>query len=243
LIIGVKQRNTFLLAILCAALVTGAVAAAGADGTVDKAKAADQALHGGQAALAVRLYGEALQAPNFVGMARAHALLNRGLAYEQMGHRIEAVLDFTDAILLKVFPREDLARAFLDRGVALDELGRADEALADYSAAIVLVPQFPAALNNRANAYRRRGDLQKARSDYQASLVSGNATPEYPLYGLGQIAEAEGNRGAAAAFYRQAYAVNPGFTLAAKRLAALQSEAGLRGTAQPNSVQPLRGPR
>jgi tetratricopeptide (TPR) repeat protein len=170
-------------------------------------------------------------------------LLNRGLAYEQIGMRVEAVLDFTDAILLKAFAREDLARAFLDRGVALDELGRPDEALADYSAAIVLVPGFPAALNNRANAYRRRGDLQKARRDYQASLVGGNATPEYPLYGLGQIAEAEGDKGAAVGFYRQANVVNPGFTLAAQRLAALRSEAGLLGTAQPNSVRQLRGPR
>jgi tetratricopeptide (TPR) repeat protein len=237
-----KHRGTFL-AILCAAFVAGPGTAAWADAAIDKTKAADQALHGGNPALAVRLYGEALQSPSFTGVARARTLLNRGLAYEQIGMRVEAVLDFTDAILLKAFAREDLARAFLDRGVALDELGRADEALADYSAAIVLVPGFPAALNNRANAYRRRGDLQKARRDYQASLVSGNSTPEYPLYGLGQIAEAEGNKGAAVGFYRQAYVVNPGFTLVAQRLAALQSEAGLRGTAQPNSVRPLRGPR
>lgn len=231
------------LSFLCAIFMVCAAATATADEAADKIKIADQALRNGEAALAMRLYGEVLQKPGFAGLPRGRALLNRGLAYEQTGKHVEAVLDFTDAIRLKVFAREDLARAFLDRGVALDELGRADDALADYSAAIALAPEFSAALNNRGNAYRRRGDLQNARHDYEASLVSGNATPEYPLYGLGQIAEAEGNKAAALGFYRQANAVNPQFALAAQRLAVLQSGAGLRGATQPSPVQSLRGPR
>ncbi len=225
-----KHGNTFL-GIVCAGLVFGAMASARADDAVEKIKSAELALHSGQPDRAAALYGEALQSPSFAGVDRARALLNRGLAYEQMGRRKEAVSDFTGAISLKVFGREDMARALLDRGITLDEMGKADAALDDYSAAIAAVPEFPAALNNRANAYRRRGNLQSARRDYEASLISGNATPEYPLYGLGQIAEAEGDKASAIGFYRQAYVVNPGFILAAQRLAILQSEAQLRGAA------------
>ncbi len=86
----------------------------------------------------------------------------------------------------------EIARAKFDRGVVLEELGRNEEALADYTAAINLQPRFAAGLNNRGNLYRRLGRLDDAARDYNASLASGNAQPEYPLYGLGQISEALG---------------------------------------------------
>ena len=206
--------------LLCGALIALATNALADSATVNSAR---EALRLQQPARAAKLYSQALQSPNLTARERAEVLINRGLAYDQLGQPKEAVMDFTQAIALKVLNREGLAKALLDRGIALDEMGEADAAINDYTAAIAAAPDFPAALNNRGNAYRRRGDLRRARADYEASLVKGNRTPEYPLYGLGQIAEAEGNPHAALGFYRQAFAANPAFDLVAQRLAALQS--------------------
>lgn len=156
-----------------------------------------------------------------VPLNNAYLLLDRGLAREQLGKRGEAVKDFSRAIDSKTLPRGDLARALFDRGVTLDELGRTNDAIADYSRAIELVPRYATALNNRANAYRRTERYVLARADYQAALAAGDDEPEYPLYGLGRIAEAQGDPAMAKAFYQRALAANSQFTPATQRMALL----------------------
>jgi Flp pilus assembly protein TadD len=153
----------------------------------------------------------------------AYLLMDRGLAREQLGRRAEAVKDFSKAVDSGMLARGDLARAYFDRGVTLDELGRVNDAIADYSRALEQVPRYATALNNRANAYRRIGRYAEARVDYQASLAAGNDQPEYPLYGLGRIAEAQGDPVMAKAFYQRALAANANFPSASKRMAALSS--------------------
>src|SRR4029079_12075205 len=93
---------------------------------------------------------------------RSRLLLRRGLAHELLGQRNEAVADFTGAISTGALAQDEQAGAFYDRGVTLDELNRADDAIADYTAALMLQPRFAAALNNRANIYRRLGRLAEA---------------------------------------------------------------------------------
>src|SRR6185295_7901295 len=96
-----------------------------------------------------------------------------------------------------------------------------EDAIADYTAALQLQPKFAAALNNRANIYRRLGRLAEARQDYEDSVAAGNSNLEYPEYGMGMIAEALGQPSAAREYYRAALRANPQFTLASRRLAAL----------------------
>jgi tetratricopeptide (TPR) repeat protein len=169
----------------------------------------------------------------------AHLLMDRGLAREQMGRRAEAVTDFTKAIDSQLLPRGDLARAYFDRGVTLDELGSTNDAIADYSRALEQVPRYATALNNRANAYRRTGRYAEARTDYQASLAAGNDQPEYPLYGLGRIAEAQGDPVMAKAFYQRALAANGNFASASKRIAALASIGNTYTLRAPNDPPPM----
>lgn len=179
------------------------------------------ALRAGQAQDAEAMATQMLAANDPVPLNNAYLHLDRGLAREQLGKRAQAVKDFSTAIDSKTLPRGDLARALFDRGVTLDELGRTDDAIADYTQAIRLVPRYATALNNRANAYRRTGRYALARADYQASLAAGNDEPEYPLYGLGRIAEAQGDPAMAKAFYLRALAANSQFTPATQRVAAL----------------------
>lgn len=179
------------------------------------------ALRAGQAQNAEAMASQMLTANDPVPLNKAYLLLDRGLAREQLGKRREAVKDFSAAIDSRTLPRGDLARALFDRGVTRDELGRTDDAIVDYSHAIELVPRYATALNNRANAYRRTERYALARADYQAALAAGDDQPEFPLYGLGRIAEAQGDPAMAKAFYQRALAANSLFMPATQRVALL----------------------
>jgi len=219
---------------LVAALL--ALSPAAADDAPPAAQQAAQALRAGQAAAAEQFATVALQARDLSPLDRAHVLLNRALAREQQGSRRDALADFNAAIDLGVLAPEELSQAIFDRGVTLDELGRTDEAIADYSAALKIAPAFAPALNNRANAERRLGRLAEEKADYQASLAANNPQKEYPYFGLGQIAEAQGDQAGAAEDYRMALAASGNYRLAAEHLAALES---LPQPAQKKAADPV----
>jgi tetratricopeptide (TPR) repeat protein len=154
----------------------------------------------------------------------ARLIADRAYAEEESGQREQALLDLNQAIEMRALPAAEQARLLFDRGLILDAQGWLDDAAGDYSAAIKLAPRFAPALNNRANVYRRQNRLAEARGDYLASLAAGNGQPEYSWYGLGQVAEAAGDGGAARTAYGHALAANPAYQLAADRLAALAGD-------------------
>jgi hypothetical protein len=199
------------------------------------------ALGTGHAAEAERLAGAALVAGGLAPADQGALLLYRGMAREALGHHDDALVDLTQAIDMHALPSSDQARALFTRGAVLDAMGRTDDAIGDYGAALVFAPHFAPALNNRANAYRRRGRTADAKRDYLASLAAGNLQPEYSYYGLGQLAEASGNMAGARAFYAQAVTANPDYALAADRLAALGG--GPEGTAPDTGIIHLRPPK
>jgi tetratricopeptide (TPR) repeat protein len=178
------------------------------------------------AALAVAIAAAALagaraEAGAGAAAAKARSLMNSGVAHEQLGRYDDARADFTAALKSNVLSPPDRVRAIFDRGVALDVLGRTKDAVRDYSEAVRLDSRFAPALSNRANVYRRLGRLADAKRDYLAALAAGNSAREYPCYGLGQIAEKLGDFDTARDYYNKALAANPGYTLAAQSLTAL----------------------
>ena len=183
--------------------------------------AIDTSLSSSQGAEAQRLADAALNAPGLDDADRARLLLDRGLGHNLEGDTDGALADLTAAINAHSLPNPEQARAYLERGLVLDGMNRLDDALGDYGAALRLNPNSAPALNNRANVYRRQSRIEDARRDYLASLAAGNPAPEYPYYGLGQIAEREGKPEEAKSFYARAVAANPDYGLAAERLAAL----------------------
>jgi hypothetical protein len=151
----------------------------------------------------------------------AARLMEAGRALDLSGRKDEALASYTEAIENRSLDRDTEARALFARGLLLDGMNRLDDALKDYSAALALSPKFAAALNNRANLYRRLGHIAEAERDYRASLAAGNPQSQYPYYGLGQIAEARGKIDQAKDFYAKALAADPDFILAKRSLATL----------------------
>jgi tetratricopeptide (TPR) repeat protein len=183
------------------------------------------ALSSGNGAQALALSDAALAQPGLSDADHSRLVLDRGLANQMQGNSEASLADLTEAVNAHALSAPEQARAYLERGLLLDGLNRLDDAIGDYGAVLRLVPNSPAALNNRANAFRRQNHLEDARRDYLASLAADNPAPEYPYYGLGQIAEGQGKTGEARNFYVRALAANPGYSLAAQRLTALGGSA------------------
>jgi tetratricopeptide (TPR) repeat protein len=179
------------------------------------------ALSGNEAHKAELLATTALAASDLTALQKTRLQLNRGLALELQGAHAGALGDLTQAIDAHVLPQAEQAFALFERGMALDGLGRLADALKDYDASITLAPGSAPALNNRANVLRRLSRLEEARRDYLASIAAGNAQPEYPYYGLGQVAEGQNDTAAARDYYAKAVAANARYKLAADRLEAL----------------------
>jgi Tfp pilus assembly protein PilF len=178
-------------------------------------------LSSGNGAQALALSDAALAEPGLSDADHIRLVLDRGLANQMEGNPEASLADLTEAVNAHGLSVPEQAHAYLERGLVLDGLNRLDDAIGDYGAVLRLVPNSPTALNNRANAFRRQNHLEDARRDYLASLAADNPAPEYPYYGLGQIAEGQGKTGEARNFYVRALAANPGYSLAAQRLTAL----------------------
>ncbi len=199
------------------------------------------ALSGNEAHRADLLATAALSDPDLTGLQKARLLLNRGLALELQGAHAGALVDLTQAIDSRALPQSEQAFALFERGMALDGAGRLTDALGDYDASLKLSAGDAAALNNRANVLRRLSRFDEARRDYLASLAAGNSHPEYPYYGLGQVAEAQNDAEAARSNYAKAVAANPAYGLAADRLKALGGQQA--GGATDDGVIHLRPPQ
>jgi tetratricopeptide (TPR) repeat protein len=192
------------------------------------------ALRAGDASAAVNLADGALKKPGISPQERSQLWLLHGMAEERNGAMDAAISDFQAALKGDFLSPPDRARTLIERATLLDRTGRWDEAIADYSQVIrARGVGLSTALNNRANIYRRQYQFDQAKRDYEATLKTGANQP-YAWFGLGLIAEAEGDSGKARAFYEKAVGANPGYDLARQRLAALGGSTGA-----PSGVSPF----
>ena len=209
------RRFGFCAAILAAAVLSGPVKASPAFAEIAAALAA------GNGAAVLALADTGLREPNLSSADRAQLLMDRGFADQLLGQADTALTDLTQAIEIHGMANLEQSRAYMERGIVLDGMGRIDDAVGDYSAVLRLDPGSLDALGNRARAYWRENQFEKARQDFLVSLAANNPAPEYSYYGLGQIAESEGKPEEAKDFYAKAVAADPQYGQAADRLAAL----------------------
>jgi len=212
------MRKTGLILILAGFLSAGAAAPPPVTTIAQVLTALDR----GDAQAAQRLSDAALQQEAQDARSRASLLLYRGLASELLGAHEAALGDLTRAIESRALPSEELGQAYLQRGFLREGQGLLDEAISDYGAVIAQKGYSTAtAFNNRGNIYFRRSRLMDAQQDYLAALAAEGGQSQYSYYGLGRIAESEGDKRAARDFYAKAVARDAGYVAASERLAAL----------------------
>ena len=97
---------------------------------------------------------------------KARPIINRGLAFENLGQFEKAISDYSRAI--EIDPK--FIQAWYDRGTAYGKLKQWDKTIDDCSEAIRIDPKCSYAYSNRGLAYENLGQHGKAITDYSEAI-------------------------------------------------------------------------
>ena len=123
-----------------------------------------------------------------------------------------------DSALVTDLTTRDRAATFINRGVIRLSLNQYDAANDDFSTGIRLLPDMGEGYLNRGAAYIAQKRFSEALADIEKGMSLGVSKPYIGYYDRGIANEALGNLRAAYDDYRQAVALEPEFTRAAKQL-------------------------
>jgi tetratricopeptide (TPR) repeat protein len=216
------------------AAVSGAAFAAPSDPNLDQATQAYQALMSGDQDLAIANYTVAIESQKLPKDALANALLNRGLAHQQLNEHQAAIDDYTAALRLDAMDAGLRSTALYNRGLAHEKMGSATAAIEDFTSALLLNPEFAMAYASRGNALRDSGQYLFALSDYDRALRYKHPDPARVHYAQALSYEKLKRPAEMKKSLHLATQVNPPYAPAAKKLAELGEEAP--GQAKPDPV-------
>lgn len=175
-------------------------------------------------------FSNALDSGGLMPEGRALAYHHRGIAFQKIGQQDAAIADYTRAIDSRSLPAAVLARAYYNRGIAYGNIGQNSAAESDYAKVVELEPDYAPAYHNLANLERRRGAHEAAIAHYSAAIGNMEGRDQrLPLFGRALSNEQTGDIGQAVADLKQALAADPGFDLAATKLAALEPRIAAQG--------------
>jgi len=163
-----------------------------ADGA-DDLQACYRANDNGDYDKAIALCTSAVESGDLSSNDQAHALNDRGNAYNTQGDFDRAIASYDDAIRLA----PDYPEAYYDRATAYDGKGDYDRAILDYGREIALQPSGADAFLSRGQDFALEGKYSEAIRDYDQA---GTVDPEYgdvaawakgqALFNLGRFPEA-----------------------------------------------------
>lgn len=153
----------FYVFCLCLLAAVGPVRA---DGNDDNNNCYDQ-FHGGDMKAAISFCTKAIDSGDLAEPDLVAALINRGVAFKNVGETRRAVVDYTAA--LKHAPKD--AMIYANRANARREIGELKTALADANQAIRLDPARGASFYVRGTIRESAGQLDGARKDYMQALA------------------------------------------------------------------------
>ncbi len=217
-----------ILASVSSAFLAACVAASGpAFATSEKpneiiAEQAYEALAAGDQKTAISAYSQAIESRDLPTEVLANALLNRGLAYQQLAEHQEAIDDYTAALQLDAMSAEMRATALYNRGLSQQKLPNLSAAVEDYTSALFLDPTFAHAYYGRGNALRESGQFLFALSDYEKATRYHHPNAAQVHYAEALTYESLKRPNEARKSLERAVAANPNFKQAVERLATLQ---------------------
>ncbi|MDP1701785.1 MAG: SPOR domain-containing protein [Aestuariivirga sp.] len=186
------------------------------------AQQAYEALAAGDQKTAISAYSQAIESRDLPTEVLANALLNRGLAHQQLAEHQDAIDDYTAALQLDAMSAEMRATALYNRGLSQQKLPNLSAAVEDYTSALFLDPSFAHAYYGRGNALRESGQLLFALSDYEKATRYHYPNAAQVHYAEALTYESLKRPGEARKSLEKAVAANPRFKQAIDKLAALQ---------------------
>ncbi len=159
--------SAFLAACVAA---SGTAFAASQSPSILQSVQAYKALTAGDQISAIAAYTQAIESQDLPTEALANALLNRGLAYQQINEHQEAIDDYSSALQLDAMSATLRATALYNRGLSQQKLARLSAAIEDFTSALFLDPEFAMSYYGRGNALRESGQSLFALSDYEKAL-------------------------------------------------------------------------
>jgi Tfp pilus assembly protein PilF len=217
-----------ILASVSSAFLAACVAASGpAFATSEKpneiiAEQAYEALAAGDQKTAIDAYSQAIESQDLPTEVLANALLNRGLAHQQLAEHQNAIDDYTAALRLDAMSAEMRATALYNRGLSQQKLPNLSAAVEDYTSALFLDPSFAHAYYGRGNALRESGQFLFALSDYEKATRYHYPNAAQVHYAEALTYESLKRPNEARKSLERAVAANPRFKQASDRLASLQ---------------------
>ncbi len=217
-----------ILASVSSALLAASVAASGTafatsnDDNVTIATQAYQALASGDQSAAIAGYSQAIESRSLPTEVLANALLNRGLAHQQLAEHQLAIDDYTSALQLDAMSGALRATALYNRGLSQQKLDRQSAAIEDFTSALFLDPSFAHAYYSRGNALRESGQLLFALSDYDKALRYNHPDKARVHYSEALAYESLKRPADAKKSLELAVAANPNFVQANDKLAGLE---------------------
>jgi tetratricopeptide (TPR) repeat protein len=217
-----------ILASVSSAFLAACVAASGpAFATTENpneiiAGQAYEALAAGDQRAAISAYSQAIESRDLPTEVLANALLNRGLAYQQLAEHQKAVDDYSAALSLDAMSAELRATALYNLALSQQKMQNLPAAIEGYTSALFLDPAFAHAYYGRGNALRESGQFLFALSDYEKAIRYHHPNAALVHYAEALTYESLKRPNDARKSLELAIAANPQFTQAIEKLASLQ---------------------
>jgi tetratricopeptide (TPR) repeat protein len=217
-----------ILASVSSAFLAACVAASGpAFATTENAneiiaKQAYQALAAGDQKAAIDAYSQAIESRDLPTEVLANALLNRGLAYQQMSEHQKAIDDYSAALSLDAMSAELRATALYNLALSQQKMQNLSAAIEAYTSALFLDPAFAHAYYGRGNALRESGQFLFALSDYEKAIRYHHPYSAQVHYAEALTYESLKRPNDARKSLELAIAANPKFSQAIEKLASLR---------------------
>jgi len=216
-----------LLASVCTALLAASAAVPAVSATAEKSSAAVasetayKALVSGRSLDAIKLYAEAIESRQLGPDLLANSLLNRALAFQNVGQHQEAIDDYSAALRIDAMGPKLRSVALYNRGLAHHKIAKPAMAIEDFTSALFLDVEFSQAYYSRGNVLRRSGQFLFALSDYEKAMKYSHPEPHLPLYGTALTYESLRRPQEAQSALVKALALKPDFMAAREMLTAL----------------------
>ena len=219
--------RSVLLASVCTALLAASAAVPAVSATAEKSPAAIasetayKALVAGRSLEAIKLYAEAIESRQLGPDLLANSLLNRALAFQNVGQHQEAIDDYSAALRVDALSPQLRSVALYNRGLAHQKIDKPAMAIEDFTSALFLDVEFSQAYYSRGNVLRRSGQYLFALSDYEKAMKYSHPEPHLPLYGTALTYESLRRPQEAESALVKALALKPDFVAAREMLTTL----------------------